>query len=63
MLVDDVDQTIGVAERTLNAVRQKIQSEDPRCLDTTVMEDRHISELKGLLADPDYRPLIDPVIT
>jgi SAM-dependent methyltransferase/uncharacterized protein YbaR (Trm112 family) len=63
MLVDGGDQTIRVAERTLNAVRQKVESEDPWCLDTTVIKDRHISELKDLLADPAYRPLIDPVIS
>jgi SAM-dependent methyltransferase/uncharacterized protein YbaR (Trm112 family) len=63
MLVDGVDQTIRVAERTLDAVHQKVGSEDPWCLDTTVMEGRHISELKDLLADPSYRPLIDPVIS
>jgi SAM-dependent methyltransferase/uncharacterized protein YbaR (Trm112 family) len=62
MLVDGVDQTIRVAERTLNAGRQKVESEDPWSLDTTVLEDRHISELKDLLADPGYRPSIDPVI-
>jgi SAM-dependent methyltransferase/uncharacterized protein YbaR (Trm112 family) len=63
MLVDGADQTFRAAERTLNAVHQELESADPWCLDTTVMEDRHISELKGLLADPDYRPFIDPVIS
>jgi SAM-dependent methyltransferase/uncharacterized protein YbaR (Trm112 family) len=59
MLVDGIDQTIRVAERTLNAARH----EDPWCLDTTVMEYHDISELKHLLADPAYRPSIDPVIS
>src|SRR5262249_6248663 len=63
MLVEGVDQTIRVAERTLKAARQKAESEDPWCLDTTVMEDRKLAELKRLLADPIYRPSIDPVIS
>src|SRR5262249_16342935 len=65
MLVDGIDQTIRVAEKTLNAARQKADSdsEDHWCLDATVINDCKLPEVKRLLANGTYRFSIDPVIS
>lgn len=62
MLVDGIDQTIRVAERTLNAVRKRTNFDDPWQLETTVIDDCHIPEVRRLLTGMPSQSAIDPVI-
>jgi SAM-dependent methyltransferase len=62
MLVDGVDQTIRVAERTLSTVRQKIDLDNPWQLETTVLDPKIIAELNAQLTSLTDQTAIDPVI-
>ena len=63
MLIEGVDQTIRVAEKTLNAARRRNDPRDPWQLETTVLDDQKVAQLKVLLSSAYYRPAIDPVIS
>jgi 2-polyprenyl-3-methyl-5-hydroxy-6-metoxy-1,4-benzoquinol methylase/uncharacterized protein YbaR (Trm112 family) len=62
MLVDGVDQTIRVAERTLSAVKRRGNSSDPWQLETTVIDPGKLPEVKRLLSDISRQSVVDPVV-
>lgn len=62
MLIDGIDQTIGLARRTLEVARDGNHHEDPWQLNTTGMGDDKISELDALVSRAAHECGIDPVI-
>lgn len=63
LLVEGIDQTIGVADETLRLTTEGVSNEDPLWLQTTNMGADKIVELKSRLQAQDFDGRIDPVVS